>query len=133
MPRPSLPLLALVALLAAGCPGRGPAGRAPAGRADGGAPATAANECEARRGEIRGLIDQAPRTCTTAADCSMYPGGPVNCGGVVDRATATRLWQLTDAFRAQRCQYAVHCGPRAVAAVCQSGRCAEELLGRRRP
>jgi hypothetical protein len=119
--------LLTLALLAAGC--NGPPAARPA---DGGAapPAPAANDCEAQRAAIRGLIAAAPRACATDADCGMYAGGPVDCGGVVDRASATRIQQLTDAFRAQQCRFAVHCGPRAAWPACQDGRCFESPTAR---
>ncbi len=128
--RRALVAVVLVALAAPGCKGWLRPGRTGAGHAadDGGAPA-AQGDCEARRAEIRALIAAAPRACATNADCSMYPGGPVNCGGVVDKATAARVWELTTAFRERQCGFAVHCGPRAVQAVCRNSRCLEEQLG----
>jgi hypothetical protein len=106
----------LVALLAAACSTRG------GDRGGGGTPAAV---CEALREEIRLAITGAPRTCASDADCLSYPGGPIDCGDVVDRATAGRLWQLTDAFRARPCPFRVHCAPRAAQAACRAGRCVE--------
>jgi hypothetical protein len=123
--RPALVAVILLAVAAAGCT-RGGRGKA----------TPAADPCAAERAEIRRLIDSAPRACTKTTDCQMYPGGPVDCGGVVDAATAARLWELTEAFRAKDCNYAVHCGPRAAQAACRAGRCVEEQLagpGGRRP
>ncbi|HEY3359202.1 MAG TPA: hypothetical protein VGQ83_38490 [Polyangia bacterium] len=112
------PVLVLaLGLLAVACrPAPPPAQR------DAGPPA----RCEDLKRRFVGLREGAPRVCATAADCTFYVAGVVDCGGVVDQATATRLASYGESIKALKCPGLLQCAPRAAVAVCREGRCREE-------
>lgn len=85
--------------------------------------------CTALKDQYRATLEQAPRTCHTDADCGTAPGGIEGggCGRVVDAASADALYALYEQIRTE-CGLDFHCGPRAVQAVCEDGRCVERDL-----
>ncbi len=92
-------------------------------------PDAAEAHCAALKDQFRATLEQAPGTCRSDDDCGTAPGGidGGGCGRVVDAASADALYELYTQIR-NECGLDFHCGPRAVQAVCEDGRCAERDL-----
>ena len=88
--------------------------------------ACAKPECRRAVRELEREVAKLPSRCTEDADCTCYNGGVrdvTNCGGVSERATASRMNALTDELRKARCSPSVACAASVCSARCVSGVC----------
>ena len=84
--------------------------------------------CKDLADSFRKTWKQAPGTCAADADCGCF--NPVieeaGCGGVTDRATATKLAGIESAFHVASCPWPHLCAAQVCAPRCTAGRCANQ-------
>lgn len=64
--------------------------------------------------------------CKVDVDCATFAGGldrEAKCGGVTDRATATKLSAIEAEWRKRGCRYEWNCGAQSFEPACEAGTC----------
>lgn len=73
-------------------------------------------------------LETMDRSCQSDADCVCYPGGvseKAGCGGVTNKASAEKLYELSRQFHDDGCRHVLQCAPRPCKTKCDAGQCIE--------
>jgi hypothetical protein len=86
---------------------------------------TVDDPCAEIRTRFNAELAKKTDACNTDADCACHGAEGGGCGGVTDKATATRLAPISKEFHDKGCRYLVQCAAWACAPKCQNGRCSQ--------
>lgn len=81
--------------------------------------------CDEIRTRFNAELAKKTDACSGNADCACYGAEGGGCGGVTDKATATRLTPISKEFHDKGCRYLVQCAAWACAPKCQNGHCSQ--------
>lgn len=81
--------------------------------------------CSELAGRFARTVAGAPNRCTRNAGCASYASGISDCGGVLDKKTATELARLAAEYFKRGCGVTRRCAARVIQPTCKAGYCAE--------
>jgi hypothetical protein len=81
--------------------------------------------CEVKVDELNAAV-AAGGSCTTDTGCTCFNGGvspKYGCGGVTDKATATKIEAIAREFAAGSCKSGINCAAWSCQPICTAGKC----------